>query len=242
MTPSPRSRRQQPRRRGDRRRLLPRRQGVLVLVLLATVALTVPASASHTFPDVPATSVHHDAIADIADAGVTAGCDDTRYCPSRAVTRDQMASFLSRSGGHVAADHSVTTLAASGTTLSGVPVTVALDVPGTPGGRQHAVIQGSVTVWHDGTVSGCPCEVEAFVYRARDEAQGPSSFTVLDAQPAASGTASVSLPVSWAVAVDSGRTEEFHVAVFVAGTTVAGARAEGSLQAVSVPFGTVPQR
>jgi hypothetical protein len=41
-------------------------------------------------------SVHADAIRRIVEEGVTSGCDPDRYCPHAAVTRGQMATFLSR--------------------------------------------------------------------------------------------------------------------------------------------------
>jgi hypothetical protein len=41
-------------------------------------------------------SVHAGAINAIYEAGITTGCTPTRYCPSEAVRRDQMASFLAR--------------------------------------------------------------------------------------------------------------------------------------------------
>lgn len=43
-----------------------------------------------------ATSVHREAIDGLAAAGITAGCDRTRFCPAAPVRRDQMATFLDR--------------------------------------------------------------------------------------------------------------------------------------------------
>ena len=53
------------------------------------------------FSDVAATSVHAPNIDALADAGVTAGCGarPARYCPRRAVTRAQVATFLARATG-----------------------------------------------------------------------------------------------------------------------------------------------
>ena len=50
------------------------------------------------FADVPASSTHASAIAAIARAGITQGCDTARnlYCPDQPVTRAQMATFLAR--------------------------------------------------------------------------------------------------------------------------------------------------
>lgn len=51
------------------------------------------------FTDVPASHTHAGAIAAIADAGITSGCDAGRFCPADEVTRAQMASFLVRASG-----------------------------------------------------------------------------------------------------------------------------------------------
>jgi hypothetical protein len=48
------------------------------------------------FIDVPADSTHAKAIGRLKDLGVVKGCGNGRYCPSAAVTRAQMASFLQR--------------------------------------------------------------------------------------------------------------------------------------------------
>ena len=49
-----------------------------------------------TFDDVPADARYADAVAAIADLGVTVGCTPTRFCPDETVTRAQMASFFVR--------------------------------------------------------------------------------------------------------------------------------------------------
>ena len=49
-----------------------------------------------TFEDVPADAPYADAVAAIADLGVTTGCTATSFCPDQTVTRAQMASFLVR--------------------------------------------------------------------------------------------------------------------------------------------------
>lgn len=45
-------------------------------------------------------NVHEDAINRVAAAGITMGCAPDRYCPSGAVTREQMASFLARASSY----------------------------------------------------------------------------------------------------------------------------------------------
>ncbi|MEA3510736.1 MAG: S-layer homology domain-containing protein [Actinomycetota bacterium] len=55
-----------------------------------------------TFTDT-SDSIHSDDIAALAEAGITKGCnppDNTRYCPTSTVTREQMAAFLVRALGY----------------------------------------------------------------------------------------------------------------------------------------------
>jgi S-layer homology domain len=53
-----------------------------------------PPGTGTRFADVPAGAFALDWIEDLADSGVTAGCDPILYCPDRPVTRAQMAVFL----------------------------------------------------------------------------------------------------------------------------------------------------
>ncbi len=64
------------------------------------VALAIPiiVVASHRFADVPDSNLFRADIAAIADAGVTSGCGGDNYCPSSAVTREQLAAFINRLG------------------------------------------------------------------------------------------------------------------------------------------------
>ena len=48
------------------------------------------------FGDVGSNNAHADAIAALAEVGITQGCASDRYCPTRAVTRGEIASFLAR--------------------------------------------------------------------------------------------------------------------------------------------------
>lgn len=218
----------------------PRRKTV-ILAVVALLAIAVPAAAQTAFRDVPQRYVHSQAIGQMRQAGITNGCGDgTIYCPNDAVSRGAMASFLARGGSQAYADRSATSLTAGAGNVNGVPVTLDVTGPGESGGRQHVVLQGSVTVHAEGAVADCPCEVQAYVYRARGSVEGPSSWSVLgDAPATGSGVSSIAVPVTWATTIDSGRTEQFRVAVFVDGTTVGGVTAEASLTAVTAPFGRV---
>ena len=56
-----------------------------------------PVDDGSRFSDVPNGMSHRPFINALADAGITVGCGDgTRYCPDRAVTRAEMATFISR--------------------------------------------------------------------------------------------------------------------------------------------------
>lgn len=89
-----------------------------VLASLVVIALLVPAAvfAAHRFNDVPDNHTFHDAIAWMAENGITLGCNppaNTNYCPDDNVTRGQMAGFLRR-------------LAESGAVEPGTPLVQAL--------------------------------------------------------------------------------------------------------------------
>jgi len=66
--------------------------------LAAAIAFPLGAIASHQFTDVPTSNAFHADIDAIRDAGVTAGCSPTKYCPKDFVTREEMAAFLNRLG------------------------------------------------------------------------------------------------------------------------------------------------
>lgn len=53
-------------------------------------------SKSVSFSDISSERTHGPNILELAESGVTMGCGSSRYCPGSSVTRDQMATFLSR--------------------------------------------------------------------------------------------------------------------------------------------------
>jgi len=64
-------------------------------------ALSLPSGGANTFVDDDG-SIFEDAIAKLAAAGITQGCnppDNDRFCPDDNVTREQMAAFLRRALG-----------------------------------------------------------------------------------------------------------------------------------------------
>ena len=62
-------------------------------------AFSLPSGQPAGFTDVPAANPHSSDIDAIAAAGITLGCGSAIYCPTDAVRRDQMASFLRRALG-----------------------------------------------------------------------------------------------------------------------------------------------
>lgn len=138
----------------------PRRRAVVALLLGAALALPVGAFAGHAFTDVPGTHTFHGNIDNLADAGITAGCSPTTFCPDAPVTRGQMAAFLNRGLGRLA-----TKVVASPVDANGSDVTIGTIsiTPGTaPGADQAAQF---VLVRFDGHAAatstvGCPCTMD----------------------------------------------------------------------------------
>lgn len=96
-----------------------------VALLLVTGLLVLPASvvlASHQFSDVPTSDPFHGDIDALVDAAITAGCGGGKYCPTKNVTRDQMAAFMNRLGalgpGKKPVVHAATALTANSATTA----------------------------------------------------------------------------------------------------------------------------
>jgi hypothetical protein len=217
-------------RASKRRRAM---QMAAVLVLL----IAIPASASHRFEDVSSRRTGHAEISRIAEAGITVGCnppEQTRYCPDELVPRWQMAIFLDRTAGRSASATSVTTLRSAGTgLLGGTPVTVDLLSGGEGSAVGQTTLDGTVTVTSDG--AGCPCEVEAFLYRVRDDRKiGASVYGQLPVT-AGSAASAVTLALSGGLGQSSDRTEVYAIGVFVEGAP-GNAKATGSVNASWTPY------
>ncbi|TVR35540.1 MAG: S-layer homology domain-containing protein [Nitriliruptor sp.] len=207
----------------------------VMLALLAAIIIAAPAAATDRFGDVASDSVHHDAVSELSDAGVTAGCADGRYCPRDPVLREQMASFLVRGLPRATANDSVASLT-SENDFSGAPASVTVQATGTAGGEGMVSLQGTVSVLAEGSVVSCPCEVEAFIYRDSDDAQGPSMWAQLPGEATGSGRAVVSVPVSWATTIPSGSTETFRLAVLINDGQPMEVTAQGTLTAITTPL------
>jgi len=207
----------------------------LVLAVLATLVIAAPAAATDRFADVASDSVHHDAVSELSDAGVTAGCADGRYCPRDPVRREQMASLLARGLPRTTANDSVAALTPEND-FSGAPASVTVQATGSEGGQGMVSLQGTVSVLAEGSVVSCPCEVEAFIYRDNDDAQGPSMWSQLPGEATGSGRAVASVPVAWATSIPSGSTETFRVGVLINDGSPTGVTAQATLTAITTPL------
>ena len=77
----------------------PRRLAAIVAAMVI-VAIAAPAIVlAATFTDVPPSSTFYAAVEKLAAARITGGCAVGKYCPKDGVTREQMAAFLTRTGG-----------------------------------------------------------------------------------------------------------------------------------------------
>ena len=208
------------------------RTRLLVLATIAAVVVVAPAAASDRYDDIAASSPHAAAIGELADAGITLGCEPGRFCPREPLPREQMASFLSRAASRASSETNVAELSAA-TGYDGVPASVEVRATGVPGGTGAVTLTGVVSLTTEGNVSSCPCEVEAFVFRASDDAQGPSSWTQLPGDRSGSGRTVTSVPVQWTVPIPSGSTETYRIAVFLNDGRPTGVQAQGSLTAIT---------
>lgn len=75
-----------------------RRAAIVTFIAVLALALPVGVLASHQFADVPNSNIYHNDVDALVDAGVTGGCGGGNYCPTRSVTRGEMAAFMNRLG------------------------------------------------------------------------------------------------------------------------------------------------
>jgi len=221
--------------RRTRRMRLPRRWWARLAVAAVVVgAIGVPVAwAGHTFSDVPDSSPHHDDVSALAGAGITGGCAPGLYCPTAAVRRDQMASFLRRGLGRTAfvqgADDEIPD---TGRDLA----VVVIDVGGAAGQWQFVKLDGVVTTYADNT-GGCPCTVR---YRIYHDGAGEVNYfrynTLDDDELGYLGLDIETGATTAAVPVPSGTTQTFRIV----GERVAGGHVGGfgELTAITAPFGS----
>lgn len=110
---------------------MPHRKKSIAFIAAMVIVIAAPLAviATDAFTDVPESNVHHDDIAWLKDAGVTAGCNpptNTEYCPGDPVLRQQMASFMRR----LAENQVVDAGQLGGVEPSGYRTVVAADIDG----------------------------------------------------------------------------------------------------------------
>ena len=220
-------------RQGLRSRSRARRSAVVAFVAGMLVGAPMVALAIHQFPDVPNTNPFHNNIAAIANAGITTGCGGGNYCPDAAVDRAQMAAFMHRGFGRVAANTVNTASAALTTTYREVNSVDLL--PGAVGAGSTGFLQADGIVQFRSTdATGCPCILEAFA--RLDDGTALVGRTSVITAPATAGTWIGTVPITGSIKVSSGSQTVEIVARLMTGSgswTVAGSE----LQALYVPFG-----
>jgi hypothetical protein len=236
----------------DRPRWLtpPRRRATkLALAFVAALVVSVPVAwASHVFGDVPTGSAHHDDVTRIANAGITAGCNppaNTLYCPDQAVRRDQMASFLTRSAGRVAATKSLyfsgtVPVAGQGSFTDHTVGSVTIAVPGASGKTQFVALHGKLGLVTNSAFATY-CTAGACTWRIKLVDTANPSVVLDDAiwRPRDDLDAST-LSVHAVVAAPSGTTRTYAMNVWYEGTIATGSftKYDFSLVAQTFPFGS----
>lgn len=215
----------------------------LIAVVLATMLVTMPitALAFHRFVDVPNSNPFHDDITLMAEAGITLGCGDGKYCPSDFVTREQMAAFLNRGYPRAALASGSVSFADTGSLYV---AELSMVTGGAAGGSGFVVVDADVSA-STNTPGRCPCDVTVWV----DMLDGSRTFLgssdgmyfdVLDtATPL--GYRSEAGSVSWVFQVPTASTRIFSVGAFVSTTNPPAPGGDefvaAILTATYVPFG-----
>jgi hypothetical protein len=207
-------------------------------VIMAVGFLPMVAVASDTFSDVPNDSNFHDAINNIAGAGITAGdpAGSDTYQPQKNVNRQQMAAFLSRGLGRAAGTQGFQTYLADGTqTIASITV----DTGGVTGGTGFVLVTGSATgTSTSGTT--CPCAIGVRVRNAT-AGEEPSLWEFEEVSNTATyfGLRIGSATQSWVFEVPTGTTQTFELRTTVDMTGASGdLTVQGHITAIYVPFGS----
>ena len=218
----------------------PRRRRLGVVLGVAIVVLIAPAIAlaNHQFGDVPTSASYHDEVDSLVGAGITSGCGGGNYCPNQAVTRGQMAQFMTRGLGIATAGYGE--LAASDTEEFYV-ATVAIQTGGLPGKTGFVTVDADLSVLD---LSGlCPCGVIFSIEETTTFDPGPVG--TMGTSPVISGGSAASGSVNWVFEVPTGSDVEYGLwatifsdAPGITPTGVGEPVFTGSLTAEYSPFGT----
>jgi hypothetical protein len=161
------------------------RRAIAVAALALSLIAPAAVVANHQFTDVPTDSTFHGDIDAIAEAGITAGCGGTLYCPNDPVTRGSMAAFMRRSSGRLAFEVG-TTPSTTGITVEdghnsapGVPVRdISIVVPGAANAfapSQMVYLRGRIQLY--GSMAGsCPCTFGAWIRDLSDGTVSPAMY------------------------------------------------------------------
>jgi S-layer homology domain len=218
------------------------RRATVIGVAVLLLALPVAVSASHVFSDVPTSMTFHQAIANLAGSGITGGCGGSKYCPTDAVTRGQMAGFLNRGLGRGAHDTGTTSgddwatvLPASDTAISAVD----LRIGGGSGGTQDVMVNGNLRAFTN-QVGLCPCELEIFLLSDSGEVSEAATTVFTVPSPAAGNFIEGSASWSHLFTAQSNTVATYFLVAQVTPTLVPLApntsEVSWSLQATTVPF------
>jgi len=206
------------------------RRKVAVIGLAAALLIPGLALASHQFTDVPDSNSFHGNIAKVYGARITAGCTATTYCPSTAVTREQMAAFLARSAGRVAVSE-INTVAVPATLTTIDTITIK---PGdVTGGSAFVKLDLAMQVYT--FEGGCPCDGFYYIYDGSDEVA--RSYYSLGALSSASWALDSS-SLTAVVAVPTGVAKSFSIRADTGGGT-ADLLTFGTATATYLPFGAL---
>lgn len=136
----------------------PVRPFIAGIALALAIVLPTVALAADLFTDVSAGNSFKLNIENLAKSGVTAGCTATTYCPSQAVTREQMAAFLNRGLGRVTfrdlPSGAVSTT--SNATFGSTSITTGIPGGAVSGATQFVDVIAQVTITLSDS-TGCPC-------------------------------------------------------------------------------------
>lgn len=206
------------------------RRKVAVLGLAAALLIPGLALASHQFTDVPDSNTFHGNISKVYGARITAGCTATTYCPTTAVTREQMAAFLARSAGRVAVS-TVTTMAVPATTTE--IDTISIKAGDVAGGTAYVKLDLAMQTF--ALTAGCPCD--GFFYIYQDGIQRGLAYYSLGLLSSDSFTLDSSA-LTAVVSVPTGVTSTFSIRATKAGGT-ANVSTFGNTTATYLPFGAL---
>jgi hypothetical protein len=213
---------------------LPRRPTLILVLVVAALGLPLGVLANHQFADVPTSASYHDDVETLVGAGITAGCGGGNYCPGSAVTRGQMAQFLSRGLSRVSMSSEM--IAGTGVITEDEGfVTVAevtITVPGVSG-SQFVEVFGEASA--SGALAGCSdiCYVNA---RLRHAADGALSLIGFYRFPEEGVLDQDVVSKAWVFTAEPGEhTYELQVAVFNTDSTLN--VSEPTLIATTHPFG-----